>query len=394
MTHPECAMKRTRGVSVNWKRRALVAGSMGLMALLAAGCEKKGDAKDEAPPPLKVEQAADINTVHVDHPEQFPLVAATTQMTTSTMNVTGQVQPDVTRVIPVISLASGRVIAIYAHIGDFVHKGQKLFTVRSDDIEGAYQTYRKAVADEVLAKVQLDRSKLLYDKGAISKSQLEIAQDTEDKAVVDVEAAEEHLKLLGAKDLKQPTGAIDVFSPATGVITEQNIVQSAGVKTLDNAPNLFTIANIDDVWIVCDVYENQLPSLSVGQTADIHFSAFPDKVVSGRISEIDPMLDPTIRTAKVRVQVHNPGFMKIGMFVTASFHGQKQEQRVVVPATAIVHLHDQDFVYVARSQGQYGLTKVVSGEIVGGSLQVVESGLQAGQQVVSNALELQSTVTQ
>jgi cobalt-zinc-cadmium efflux system membrane fusion protein len=377
---------------VNVKRFAAALAAAGLMTM--AGCDKKSDPKDEAPPPLKVEAAQNVNTVHVDHPEQFPLVAASTQMAANTMNVTGQVQPDVTHVIPVISLASGRVVAIYAHIGDFVQKGQKLFTVRSSDIEGAYSDYRKAVADEVLAKVQLDRAKLLYSKGAIAQSQLEIAQDTEDKAVVDVQASEEHLKLLGAKDLKQPSGSVDVFSPATGVIIEQNIVQSAGVKTLDNAPNLFTIANIDDVWIVCDVYENQLPNLSVGQTATIHFNGYPDKVVSGKISEIDPILDPTIRTAKVRVQVKNPGFMKIGMFVTASFQAQKQEPRVVVPATAIVHLHDQDFVYVARSQGSFALTKVVSGDILPGNLQVVQSGLQAGAQVVSNALELQSTVTQ
>lgn len=377
---------------MNVKIFAVASVAAGLM--ITAGCDKKSDPKDEAPPTLKVEQAQDVNTVHVEHPEQFPLVAAATQMTASTMNVTGQVQPDVTHVIPVISLASGRVIAIYSHIGDFVHKGQKLFTVRSDDIEGAYQTYRKAVADEALAKVQLDRAKLLYGKGAISQSALEIAQDTEDKAVVDVEASEEHLRLLGAKDLKQPSGAVDVFSPATGVIIEQNIVQSAGVKTLDNAPNLFTIANIDDVWIVCDVYENQLPNLSVGQMATIHFNAYTDKTATGKISEIDPILDPNIRTAKVRVQVKNPGFMKIGMFVTASFQAQKQEAHIVVPATAIVHLHDEDFVYVGKSRGNFGLTKVVSGAMVPGGLQVIESGLQSGQQVASNALELQSTVTQ
>ena len=361
---------------------------------MVTGCDKKADPKDEAPPALKVEPAQDVNTVHVDHPEQFPLVAAATQMAASTLNVTGQVQPDVTKVIPVISLASGRVIAIYAHVGDFVHKGQKLFTVRSDDIENAYQTYRKAVADEALAKVQLDRAKLLYSKGAIAKGALEIAQDVEDKAVVDVEAAAEHLKLLGAKDLKEPSGAVDVFSPATGVIIEQNIVQSSGVKTLDNAPNLFTIANIDDVWIVCDVYENQLPGLSVNQSATIHFNAYSDKIVTGHISEIDPILDPNIRTAKVRVAVRNPGFMKIGMFVTASFVSQKQEPHIVVPANAIAHLHDQDFVYVSNGNGSFGLTKVVGGATLPGNLQVVQSGLQAGQKVASNALELQSTVAQ
>ena len=378
---------------MNVKRNALIAGSLG--CILFAGCDKKADITDEAPPPTRVERAPDINAVHVQHPEQFPLATVQTQMTASSMSVTGQVQPDVTRVIPVISLASGRVVAIYSHIGDLVKKGQLLFAVRSSDIEQAYSDYRKAVADEALAKAQLERSNLLYGKGAISKSALEIAQDTEDKAVVDVETSEEHLKLLGATDLKQPSGVVNVYSPATGVIIEQNITQSAGVKTLDNSPNLFTIANIDDVWIVSDVYENELANLSVGQAAEIHFSAFPDKTVTGRISEIDPILDPNIRTAKVRVQVANPGFMKIGMFVTATFRGQKQEPHTVVPASAIVHLHDRDFVYVAKSAGEFALVKVTDGEVLpGGSLQVVQSGLERGQKVAINALELQSTVAQ
>ena len=370
----------------------LIAASIALVVL--TGCEKKSDPKAEAPPPTTIQQAQNVNTVKVDHPDQFPLAAVTSQLTSPSMSVTGQVQPDVTRVIPVISLASGRIVAIHAHIGDFVHKGQLLFTVQSNDIDQAFSDYRKAVADEKLAKAQLDRAKLLYSKGAISQSALEIAQDTEDKAVVDVETAREHLRVLGANSLDKPAAVINVYSPATGIIIEQNITQASGVKTLDNSPNLFTIANLDDVWVVCDVYENNLANLSVGQNAEIHFNAFPDKIVNGRISEIDPILDPSIRTAKVRIQVHNPGFMKIGMFVTSTFRSQKQEQHVVVPATAIVHLHDQDFVYVAGNNDSFTRVRVVGGVITPGNLQIVDSGLNLGQKVVINALELQSTVTQ
>ncbi len=376
------------------KRRTTLAAGMALMLL--SGCEKKkSDPAAEAPPPATVQQAQSVNSVKIEHPDQFPLTAVQTQMSSSSMSVTGQVQPDVTHVIPVISLASGRIVAIRAHIGDLVRKGQLLFSVQSNDIEQAYSDYQKAVADERLAKVQLDRAKLLYSKGAVSQGALEIAQDVEDKALVDVEAAKEHLKVLGATDLNRPSGVVNVYAPATGVIIEQNVTQSSGVKTLDNSPNLFTIANIDDVWIVCDVYENNLQNLSVGQNAEIHFSAFPDKTVSGRISEIDPILDPTIRTAKVRIQVRNPGFMKIGMFVTSIFRSQKQEPHMVVPATAIVHLHDEDFVYVAGPQsGSYIRTRVVGGDMLPGNMQVVQSGVTNGQQVVNNALELQSAVTQ
>jgi cobalt-zinc-cadmium efflux system membrane fusion protein len=375
------------------KRCALITASMAMTLL--AGCEKKtSDPKAEAPPPSTIQQAPNVNNVKVEHPDQFPLTAVQMQMASSSMAVTGQVQPDITRVIPVISLASGRIVAIHAHIGDLVKKGQLLFTVQSNDIEQAYSDYRKAVTDEALAKAQLDRAKLLYSKGAVSQSALEIAQDTEDKAVVDVEAAREHLKVLGATDLNQPSGAVNVYAPASGVIIEQNITQAAGVKTLDNSPNLFTIADINDVWIVCDVYENNLSNLSVGQDAQIHFNAFPDKTVSGRISEIDPILDPSIRTAKVRVQVRNPGFMKIGMFVTAIFQSQRQSSRIAIPSTAIVHLHDEDFVYEPGTGGTFTRVRVVSGDMLPGNMQIVQSGLQAGQKVVVNALELQSTVAQ
>ncbi|MEO6803049.1 MAG: efflux RND transporter periplasmic adaptor subunit, partial [Granulicella sp.] len=198
----------------------------------------------------------------------------------------------------------------------------------------------------------------------------------------------------GATDFSKPSGVVNVYAPSTGVIIEQNISQAAGVKTLDNSPNLFTIANIDDVWIVCDVYENNLPNLSAGQSADIRFAAFPDKSISGRISEIDPILDPSIRTAKVRVQVKNPGFMKIGMFVTATFRSLKQVPQLTVPSTAIVHLHDEDFVYLAAGGGGFTRARVVSGDLLPGNMQVVQSGLHAGQKVVVNALELQNTVTQ
>ena len=375
------------------KRLGLLFGAACL--LLMAGCEKKtSDPAAEAPPAAKIEQAQDVNTVKVDHPEQFPLVAATTQMTSSSMSVTGQVQPDVTRVIPVISLASGRIVAIHAHIGDMVHKGQLLFTVQSNDIEQAFSDYRKALADELLARAQLDRAKLLLSKGAIAKSQVEIAEDTENKALVDVEAAREHLRVLGVTNFNQPSGAVNIYAPATGVIIEQNVSAAAGVKSLDNSPNLFTIANLDDVWVVCDVYENNLANLATGQTAEIHFPAYPGKTVTGRISEIDPILDPSIRTAKVRVQVRNPGFMKIGMFVTAIFKSQKQESHVVVPATAIVHMHDQDFVYVSVGGGTFKRVHIVGGDMVPGGGQIVQTGLQAGQQVATNALELQSTVAQ
>ena len=167
----------------------------------------------------------------------------------------------------------------------------------------------------------------------------------------------------------------------------------AGVKTLDNSPPLFTIANLDHVWIICDVYENNLPFVQLGDYADVRLNAYPVGTFKGRISNIGPILDPTTRTAKVRLEIQNPGFMSIGMFVTATFHGQEQENHAVVPATAILHLHDRDWVYVPSAGGKFRLVEVVGGKMLPGYMQEI-TGIEPGQQVVANALVLQFTSQQ
>lgn len=370
--------------------------ALGVFLLLLAACGKKEDppdAKAEAPPPTHVEQEGDANLVKVDHPDQFPLATAGKHSAAPELSVTGVVNPDVARTVPVVSLASGRVVEINARIGDEVKKGQLLLKVQSSDISGAFSDYRKAKVTEQLTKAQLDRAKLLFEKGAIAQKDLEVAQSAEDSALVDVETTTARLKLLGG-DTSHPTAVVDVFAPVSGVITEQNITASGGVKTLDNSPNLFTIADLSVVWIVCDVFENDMPSIRMGEYADIHLAAYPDRVLKGRISNIGSVLDPNIRTAKVRLEVANPGMLRIGMFVTATFHGQSAEMRATVPADAVLHLHDRDWVYVPADNGRFRRLAVVSGAMLPGKLQEIVSGIKPGDQVVTNALVLQNTVEQ
>jgi membrane fusion protein, heavy metal efflux system len=365
-------------------------------SVLSMRCSAHGstDPASGAPPPAQVDHEGDPGIVHVDHPEQFPLTMAARHDARSALSVTGVVSPDVSRTVPVISLASGRVVDLRARLGDQVHQGQLLMRIQSADVSGAFSDYRKAVVDEALARAQLDRSKLLFDKGAIAKKDLEVAEDTANKAVVDVETAAEHLRVLGMNASQPPSAVVDVMAPVSGVITEQNVTNAAGVKTLDNSPNLFTISDLSHVWIVCDVYENDLPAVRIGDTADIHLAAYPDQVLTGRISNVSATLDPAIRTAKVRIEVANPGLLRLGMFVTATFHGQSRQSRAAVPATAILHLHDREWVYVPGDAARFQRVEVVSGEMLPDHMQEIVSGLEPGQRVVSNALVLQNTVEQ
>jgi len=376
-------------IRMGFRHSALLLAS----ALVATGCgQGKGDLKAEAPPAAQVEHQQDVSSVKVEHPEQFPLFTAIEHAATTQLVVTGVVAPDVARMVPVISIATGRVVEIKARLGDRVKKGQLLMRVQSADIAAAFAEYRKAVADEKLASAQLERAKLLYEKGAFSLNDYQTAEDVENKAQVDVETAAERLRVLGSP-LDHPSGIVDVYAPVSGVITDQQVTNAAGVAGL-GAPNPFTISDLSFVWILCDVYENDLANVRAGETAEIRLNAYPDKVFRGEITNIGPILDPNLRTAKVRIEVANPGTMKIGMFVSATLYDEKRETHAAVPAAAILHLHDRDWVYVPAGEKTFRRVEVKAGEIFPNNMQEIVAGLHAGQQVVSNALVLQNTAEQ
>jgi len=364
------------------------------MALMLAGCGAKAAIEPAAgaPPVAQVEQEGTADLVKVAHPEQFAIATAERYDTAPTLSVTGVVNADVSRNVPVISLASGRILEVKARLGDTVTKGQLLLRVQSADVSSAFSDYRQAVADATLAHTQLERSKILFEKGAIAKKDLEVAEDTEAKAKVTVETTIDHLKVLGV-DKDHPTAIVDVFSPASGVITDQQVTAASGTQGLAS-PNAFTISDLSHVWIVCDVFENDMSFIHIGEYAEVRLNAYPEKAIRARVSNIGPILDPNLRTAKVRLEVDNPGHMRLGMFAKATFQGSKREAHAMVPATAVLHLHDRDWVYEPAAGGSFRRLEVKGGEMLAGKMQEVISGLKPGQRVVQNALVLQNTEEQ
>jgi cobalt-zinc-cadmium efflux system membrane fusion protein len=365
-----------------------------LLPLMLSGCNAHVDAAAEAPPPANIVPGADPGLFTVDHPEQFPLAAAVERPTTSELVVTGTVAPDIARNVPVVSLASGRVVAIHARLGDTVQKGQLLLTIRSDDVAGGFDAYRKAIADELLARKQLNRAVDLYAHGAVAQQDLEVAQDAAEDAKVTLETTTEHLRLLG-NDPDKPMGIVDIVAPTAGVITDQEVTNAATVQAYAS-PSPFTISDISSVWIICDVYENDLSAVRLGDTAEIILNAYPDHMLKGKVSNIGAVLDPSIRTTKVRIEVRNTGMMRLGMFVRATFRGQKTEMHTVVPASALLRMHDRDFVFVPAPDRKFRRVEVVSGDVLNENtnLQEIRSGLKPGQQVVANALVLDHVLAQ
>jgi len=361
------------------------------MILSLTAC-KKQESGDGAPPPTQVTHVTDMNLITVDSNKvgQFPLKAAEKIEATSQLTATGSVVPDVGRTIPVISLASGRVVEIHVRLDDAVKKGQLLMKVQSPDVTNAWAAYRKAVNDEQLANKAFLRAKELYDHGAISQAVLEQAENGETDAKESLTATEEQLKLYGV-DQAHPSSLVGVYAPSSGVIISQSVTNAAAAGvTYAGSSTAFTIADLSHVWIVCDVFENDLAKLRVGESAQIHINAYPDRVLTGRVSDIGPVLDPSLRTAKVRIEVENPGILKFGMFVTATFAGRATETHAAVTAEAVLHLHDRDWVFVPAGANQFKRIEVHAGRMLDRGRQEILSGIEPGQQIVTNALQLET----
>ncbi len=357
-----------------------------------AACKQGFDPADGASPSARVTETGDASLVTVDNPDQFSMATAERVEAPAQLNVTGSVFPDVSREIPVISLANGRVVDIKARLDDHVRKGDLLLKVQSPDVSGAFDVYLKAANDEHLASKAYERAQTLYTHGAISQSALEQAEDTEKDALADRTSAEEQLKTMGV-DKNHPSSVVNVYAPISGVIVAQNVTQAAAAGVnLSGSATAFTIADLSQVWIICDVYENDIPKIQLGQLATIRLDAYPGKVLNGRVSDIGPVLDPSIRTAKVRIEVENPGILRLGMFVTATFTSKTKSTFAAIPSSAILHLHDRDWAFVPASGKRFKRVEVESGNTLPGNEQQILAGIAPGQRVVRNVLELEATL--
>lgn len=368
-----------------------IVGLVTLTAATSCGRDAAARADQNAATPRVVE-ISDTALVTVPHPEEFATVAAVRRAVADRLSGTCVVSPDVNRSVPVNALGGGRVVELRARLGDQVHKGDLLVRISSPDLSAAIADYRKAVTNEDLARKALDRSNALFEHGTIARKDLESADADEHNAQADVQATEEHVRMLGGEPA-QSTPFIELRSPIDGTIVEQNVVASAGVKSPDNAPNLFTIADLSRVWVLCDVAENDLSRAHVGESARIRLNAYPGRVFGGRIGNISPLLDPSTRTAKVRVEMENAdGLMRAGMFAVADLKASAEQTRLAVPATAIVQLHDCDWVFVKVGPATFRRVAIQTGGETDAGMLAVLAGLSPGQQVVRDALQFsQST---
>jgi membrane fusion protein, heavy metal efflux system len=342
--------------------------------------------------PAKAEVTLEPGVYEVNHPELFRLAKVESRKLPGVLNANGSVTPDVTRTIHVTSLGSGRVTDLRTRLGDRVKTGQVLVVISSPDLAAATADHQKARADENLSRKALERAQLLFSRGALAEKDLQLAQDTEDKAKVDLQAAQERVRLLGG-DPVHPSPLIELRAPVSGTIVEQNVAGFEGVKSLDNTPNLLTIADLSQVWVVCDVYENDLGKVQVGDSADIRLNAYSDRVFHGKVQDISRVLDPATRSAKVRIVLPNSsGSLRPGMFTVASFRSRTKQSRLLIPTTAIMRLQDKDWVFRKEGERRFRRVEVQSlGDAPGGMVQI-QNGMKPGDEVIAAALEFSTAM--
>jgi len=180
-----------------------------------------------------------------------------------------------------------------------------------------------------------------------------------------------------------------------GTIVEQNVAGFEGIKSLDNTPNLFTIADLSQVWVVCDVFENDLGQVHLGDSAEIQLNAFPDRVFQGRVANISSVLDPNTRSAKVRIVLSNKeGALRPGMFAVTIFRSRKLQSQIVVPTTAVMRLQDKDWVFQKEGPQHFRRVEVHTVGGISDGMQQIRDGLKPGEEVVSNALEFSTAVAE
>jgi len=303
------------------------------------------------------------------------------------LRLTGTVAYNAFNTVPVITQVGGPVSRILVVPGERVKKGQSLLEVSSPDYSLLYAAYLKARDTYRVADKNYARAQDLYAHHAIAERDLLQAESDRIQAQADLNAALLGLKILGIPnpdDLeKAPSSAeIPLLAPIGGEIVERDV--SPGQLLQAGATQAFIISNMSSVWVLANVYQNDLSAVHVGDQVAVQTDSYPDKF-QGKISFISPALDPTTRTLQARIEVENPGEkLKNNMYVTATVNAGVEQNAIAVPDSSVLRDDEnQPFVYVASGTNQFGRRAVEIGQSEAGKTQILK-GLSPGDKIVGD----------
>jgi membrane fusion protein, heavy metal efflux system len=357
----------------------------------SAGAEASHAAMGAPPPASSTALPGDvIVSLTKDAVERAGIVIAqaSVQGVSEGLRLPGVVEPNAYRQVSVTPLVGGRVVTVSVQLGDRVRRGQSMAQVYSPEIAEARTKYVSARSMLEAHERELQRTQKLVEIGAASRQELERLHAEHAAQIAEVESTRSRLQLLGAdaddaSPAKAETSATaNVPAPIDGVVTERSV--NIGLN-VDPATKLFSIVDLSNVWIIADVYEKDLHQVREGDRVTVTTKAFPERSLEGRVSYIDPQLDPNTRTAKARVEVANPrGELRLGMFADVAIASAGGPSVLSVPKSAIQNVGDHQVVYLAlpNESGRFAEREVRLGHSSGDLVEVL-SGLKAGDAVVS-----------
>jgi RND family efflux transporter MFP subunit len=307
------------------------------------------------------------------------------------ITIPGTVMPNAYHEVKVTPIAGGILTKIHVELGASVPRGAPLATIFSSELADAQTRYLSMRAMLEADHKKLDRTERLVAIGAASRQEMEEVTAVHTGHETEVAAARQRLLLLGLSQqevdgLTDPSKVVSqvvVPAPIGGVVTARS-ANPGQVVTMGQ--ELFVVTDLGTVWLVGDLYEQDFAAVRVGSGATVTAAAYPGSEFRGRVSYIDPRVDPQTRTAKVRVEVPNPGGrLRLGMYVSMVFSGADGPRQVVVPRAAVQSMGDQSVVFlpVAGEEGKFLRRKVRLGAASGNSYVVLE-GLRAGDIVVTD----------
>ncbi len=345
-----------------------------LVVFFLTGCKQ--------PAPQAADQPADSNLVELNaiQMKQITMDSVKIEEERTDLALSGKVTFDMDYLSPVYSFVSGNVLKVNVSQGDHVTKGQVLAILKSADVSNYQGQYAVAQGQLKTATRNLDIANELYKTKVYSEKDVMQAQNDYKSALASLHTAETYLKTYKVSG-SDSNSTYTVTSPIDGYVVSKSISESMNVRA-DNTNPLFTISFLKTVWVQANVYENDIPQIAVGDSADITTVAYPDKKIKGTISKIANMLDSSASTMQARIVLDNSdGLLKSGMFATVNVHIDKHKKALAVPKEALVFYDNDYYVMVAKGNNKFEKRKITI-EGTNETDAYVTKGLQTGEAVV------------
>ena len=277
-------------------------------------------------------------------------------------------------------------VALKVLPGQEVTKGQQLGMLQSSDAAQTRSDFQKARIEAARADLQLQRAKELLQHEVMAQKDYDDLKAVDDADHAELERARQSLRILGFSE-NDTSDTIPIRSPISGVVLDVGTANGELQRSLDNATSIATIADINSIWVVGDLYPRDVSSVKVRQPVDISVTGYPGQTFHGVIDNISDSVDPTTLTLKARVVLANPGHrLKPQMYASIAVTNDKGNA-IIVPSTAVIQNGKDTFVFVEDSSGKYVRHNVTLGT-VHDTTDEITHGLQDGDKVVATGAEL------